>query len=127
MTGVQTCALPIYGYAEVSKTEKEKWGQIIEKFLVNRNDLKEVVLIVDIRHEPTAQDVIMYDWIKSFGYSGIVIATKADKISKGNYQKHLKIIKNKLNIENPDLLHLYSAEKKINIDQVWKVFEEIIS
>ena len=70
--------LPGYGYAQVSKTEKEKWGRIIEEYLTNRENLKEIFLIVDMRHEPTAQDLMMYDWIKSFGFSGIVIATKAD-------------------------------------------------
>lgn len=118
--------LPGYGYAEVSKTEKEKWGQIIEKFLINRKDLKEVILIVDIRHEPTAQDVIMYEWVKSFGHSGMVIATKADKISKGNYEKHVKIIKNKLGIKNSNLIIPYSSEKKTNKEEVWDIFEKII-
>ena len=118
--------LPGYGYAEVSKKEKEKWGQIIERFLVNRKDLKEVILIVDIRHEPTAQDVIMYKWIKSFGHRGIVIATKADKISRGNYQKNIKIIKDKLEIEDSNLIIPYSSEKKTNIEEVWKTFKDII-
>lgn len=81
--------LPGYGYAIASKTEKEKWGEIIERYLTDRKNLREVVLIVDIRHEPTDQDLMMYQWIKSFGYRGIVIATKADKISKGNYQKSI--------------------------------------
>ena len=118
--------LPGYGYAEVSKKEKEKWGQIIERFLVNRKDLKEVILIVDIRHEPTAQDVIMYKWIKSFGHRGIVIATKADKISRGNYQKNIKIIKDKLEIEDSNLIIPYSSEKKTNIEEVWRIFKDII-
>ena len=118
--------LPGYGYAQVSKMEKEKWGIIIEKFLVNRKDLKEVILIVDIRHEPTDQDVIMYNWIKSFGHSGIVIATKADKISKGNYQRQIKIIKNKLEIKNSNLIIPYSSEKNTNKEEVWKIFKEII-
>lgn len=118
--------LPGYGYAQVSKKEKEKWGHIIEEFLVNRETLREVVLIVDIRHEPTAQDVIMYDWIKSFGYSGIVIATKADKISRGAYQRHIKIIKNKLKIKDVNLILPYSAEKKTNKEEVWEVFKDII-
>lgn len=118
--------LPGYGYAQVSKKEREKWGHIIEKFLVNRENLREVVLIVDIRHEPTSQDLLMYDWIKSFGYSGIVIATKADKVSRGSYQKHIKIIKNKLKIKDTNLIIPYSSEKKINKEEVWKIFEEII-
>ena len=119
--------LPGYGYAQVSKGEMEKWGQIIEKYLTNRKNLKEIVLIVDIRHEPTNQDLQMYQWIKSFGYRGIVIATKADKISKGSYQKNIKIIKDKLQIKDSSLMIPYSAEKKINKDQVWKVFEDILN
>lgn len=118
--------LPGYGYAQVSKTERKKWGEIIEKYLVTRDNLREVILIVDIRHEPTDQDVMMYNWIKSFGYTGIVIATKADKISKGNYQKHVKIVKNKLDIKDSNLIIPYSAEKKTNKEEVWAVFKQIL-
>jgi GTP-binding protein len=118
--------LPGYGYAQVSKTEKEKWGHIIEEYLNNRKNLKEIALIVDIRHEPTSQDVMMYNWIKSFGYSGIVIATKADKISKGQWQKNIKQIKNKLEVENSNLILPYSSEKKINVEKAWEIFEEIL-
>lgn len=116
--------LPGYGYAIASKVEKEKWGHIIEKYLVDRKNLREVILIVDIRHEPTSQDLMMYQWIKSFGYTGIVIATKADKISKGNWQKHIKIIKDKLEIKDTNLIVPYSSEKKINKDKVWEKLEE---
>ncbi len=118
--------LPGYGYAKVSMSERKKWGDIIEKYLRNRENLKEVVLIVDIRHEPTAQDVMMYNWIKSFGYRGFVIATKADKISKGNWQKHTKIIREKLEIKDLNLVIPYSAEKKLNVDKMWEVFEPIL-
>ena len=119
--------LPGYGYAQVSKTEREKWGHIIEEYLRNRKNLKEIILVVDIRHEPTSQDVMMYQWIKSFGYKGLVIATKADKISKGNWQKHIKIIKQKLEVENSDLIMPYSSDKKINIDKTWNSFEGILN
>ncbi len=118
--------LPGYGYAIASKTEKEKWGEIIERYLTDRKNLREVVLIVDIRHEPTDQDLMMYQWIKSFGYKGIVIATKADKISKGNYQKSIKIIKEKLEIKDTSLIIPYSSDKKINKEKVWEVFENIL-
>ena len=118
--------LPGYGYAEVSKSEKNKWGKIIEEYLTTRENLREVVLLVDIRHEPTAQDVLMYDWIKSFGYKGIVVATKADKISKANWQKHIKIIRQKLGIEDLQLIIPYSSEKKINVEKAWSVFEPIL-
>lgn len=118
--------LPGYGYAQVSKEEKDKWGQIIETYLKERKNLKEVILIVDIRHEPTNQDFQMYQWIKSFGYSGIVIATKADKVSKGSLQKNIKIVKDKLQIKDSSLIITYSAEKKFNIDKVWEAFDNIL-
>lgn len=118
--------LPGYGYAAVSMDERTKWGQIIEAYLKNRDNLKEVVLLVDMRHEPTNQDVIMYNWIKSFGYRGFVIATKADKISKANWQKNTKIIRDKLEISNINLVIPYSSEKKINVDKVWEIFDPIL-
>lgn len=118
--------LPGYGYAQVSKAERKKWGNIIEEYLVKRENLREVVLIVDIRHEPTDDDLMMYQWIKSFNYRGLVIATKADKISKGKWQKHVKIIKDKLGVDDSSLIVPYSAEKKLNKDRVWKLFEEIL-
>ena len=118
--------LPGYGYAQVSKTEKEKWGHIIEEYLETRENLKEIMLIVDMRHEPTAQDLMMYNWIKSFGYSGLVVATKADKISKANWQKNVSIIKKKLGVEDTNLIIPFSASKKINIDKSWKIMEDIL-
>lgn len=119
--------LPGYGYAKVSKTEKEKWGDIIEEYLSLRENLKEIVLIVDMRHEPTAQDLMMYEWIKSFGFTGLVVATKADKISKANWQKNISIIRKKLNVEDVNLIVPFSASKKINIDKFWKIFESTLS
>ncbi len=116
--------LPGYGYAKVSKTEQEKWRKIIEEYLSTRKNLKEVVLIVDIRHSPTEQDVMMYNWIKSFGYSGIVVATKADKISKGSIQKNINIIIKKLGIGDKNLVLPYSSINKTNIEKAWNIFED---
>lgn len=118
--------LPGYGYAKVSKTEQEKWKDIIEKYLTTRKNLKEIVMIVDIRHSPTEQDLIMYDFIKSFGYSGIIIATKADKISKGNFQKNVKIIRDKLGVEDNNLIIPYSAVNKTNKERAWELFEPLL-
>ena len=118
--------LPGYGYAQVSKTEKEKWGHIIEEYLTNRENLKEIILIVDIIHEPTDQDLMIYNWIKSFGYSGLVVATKADKISKANWQKNVSIIKKKLGVEDTNLIIPFSASNKINIDKWWKIMDSIL-
>lgn len=118
--------LPGYGYARVSKSEQAKWGTIIETYLSDRKNLKEIVLIVDIRHSPTEQDVTMYNWIRSFGYDGIVVATKADKISKGNIQKHIKIIKEKLGVEDESLIIPYSSTNKTNIEKAWTLFESLL-
>ncbi len=118
--------LPGYGYAQVSKAEKDKWGHIIEGYLSSRKNLREVILIVDIRHEPTDQDLMMYNWIKSFGFSGLVIATKADKISRGNWQKHINIILKKLDIKDRSLVIPYSSENKINKARVFEILEPIL-
>lgn len=116
--------LPGYGYAQVSKSERKQWGIIIDEYLTNRKNLKEVILIVDIRHEPSDQDLMMYNWIKSFGYSGIVIATKSDKISKGHWQRNVKVIRKKLDIKDTSLIIPYSASKRLNKDTAWEVIEE---
>lgn len=113
--------LPGYGYAKVSKSERQEWGHIIEKYLHERENLREVVLIVDIRHNPTNDDVMMYDWIKSFDFKGIVIATKADKISKGKWEKHKKAIEKKLAIKDPNLVIPYSSSSKSNKDKAWSI------
>ncbi len=118
--------LPGYGYARVSMTERQKWADMIEKYLVGRQSLKEVVLLLDIRHEPGEHDKMMYDWIKSFGYKGYIIATKADKISKGQWQKHTSIIKKKLDVTSIDLIIPFSAAKKLNVDKVWGTIESML-
>ena len=78
--------LPGYGYAQVSKDERKKWGEIIERYLKDRDNLKAITLIVDIRHKPSPQDVDMYNWVITFGYEPIVVATKADKIARGQWE-----------------------------------------
>lgn len=119
--------LPGYGYAKVSKTEKEKWGKMIETYLGSREQLKEVILLVDIRHEPSANDIQMYEWIKSYGYTGFVIATKADKISKSQRIKQINIIKKVLNINDINLIAAFSSSEKLNVEKVWELFEGILS
>ena len=118
--------LPGYGYAQVSKAERNKWKDIIESYLTTRENLLDIVLIVDIRHEPSDQDLIMYDWILSFGFRGLVVATKADKISKGNWHKHINVIKKKLSIEDENLIIPYSAPDKTNRDKAWKILDDIL-
>ncbi len=115
--------LPGYGYAQVSKREREKWGEIIERYLKKRGNLKAIVLIVDIRHAPTAQDIDMYRWIKAYGYDAIIAATKADKISKGQRQKYLNIVKKELGLKPEDKLIAFSSLNNTNRDELWELLE----
>lgn len=117
--------LPGYGYAKISKSEQEKWADIINKYLSTRENLKEVLLVVDIRHEPTAQDVMMYEWMLNYGFTGYVIATKMDKISNNQRQKNLAVIRKKLNIARVELILPFSSEKKTEVEKTWQVFDEI--
>ncbi|EGC82818.1 ribosome biogenesis GTP-binding protein YihA/YsxC [Anaerococcus prevotii] len=119
--------LPGYGYAKVSKKEKAKWDKLINEYLYERDNLREVFLLVDIRHEPTAQDKQMYDWIIESGFTGFVIATKFDKIKKGQIQKHINQIKKKLNIEDEGLIFAYSSETKHNKDVLEEQVDVIIN
>ncbi|MDU5988531.1 ribosome biogenesis GTP-binding protein YihA/YsxC [Anaerococcus vaginalis] len=114
--------LPGYGYAKVSKKEKEKWNNLIHKYLYERENLKEVFLLVDIRHAPTKQDKEMYDWIIDSGFTGFVIATKYDKIPKTYLKKHIKEIMKTLNIDDEGLIFAYSSitshNKNVLLEQV---------
>lgn len=108
--------LPGYGYAKVSKAEKDKWDKLINEYLHQRESLREVFLIVDIRHEPTTLDCQMYKWIRESGFTGFVIATKFDKIKKSQIQKNIKAIMKKLEIDDEGLIFAYSSETKHNKD-----------
>lgn len=114
--------LPGYGYAKVSKKEKEKWNNLIHKYLYERENLKEVFLLVDIRHAPTKQDKEMYEWIIDSGFTGFVIATKYDKIPKTHLKKHIKEIMKTLNIDDEGLIFAYSSitshNKNVLLEQV---------
>lgn len=111
--------LPGYGYAKIAKSEKEKWGVIMERYLQERDELCAIFLLVDIRHEPTNDDVMMYEWIKHFGYNCVVIATKADKISRGQYQKHMNIIRKKLQMDPNEKILPISSLKKTGVEEIW--------
>ncbi|MCU7557123.1 ribosome biogenesis GTP-binding protein YihA/YsxC [Macrococcus capreoli] len=101
--------VPGYGYAKVSKTERERWGKMIETYLTTRESLAVVIQLVDIRHNPSQDDRLMYDFLKHYEIPVIVIATKEDKIPKGKVQKHLKIIKQDLDMDAEDTLISYSS------------------
>jgi len=116
--------LPGYGYAKVSKSSKEQWGKMIETYLNNRPNLLEVLQLVDIRHTPTQQDKQMYDWIKQCGFNSIVIATKLDKISRGQRQQQLNTIRKELQMGD-NLLIPVSSENREGKDILWEAITEI--
>ncbi len=119
--------LPGYGYAKVSKKEKEKWNNLIHDYLYNRENLKEVFLLVDIRHAPTKQDIQMYDWIIDSGFTGFVIATKYDKIPKTHLKKHIKEIMKTLNIDDEGLIFAYSSVTSHNKNVLLEQIEVIVN
>ena len=111
--------LPGYGYAAVSQSEKEKWADTINAYLSVRDNLREVVLLVDFRHQPTDDDLMMYDWIVRSGFSGYIIATKLDKVGRSKLQKNTKIIAEKLGVKDMSLIIPYSSETKQNIGDIF--------
>lgn len=118
--------LPGYGYAVASKKAREDWADAINTYLMNRDNLKEIFLLVDFRHEPTNQDKMMYDYILDAGFSGMVIATKVDKVKKSQHSKHLSIIKKRLGVEDINNIVMFSSEDKTNKDIAWKKIMQIL-
>lgn len=119
--------LPGYGYAKVSESVKEQWGKMIERYLKKSPTLKAVFLLIDIRHEPGANDVQMYEWIVANGFDPVVIATKADKISKGAVSKQVSVIKKKLNCGKGTVIIPFSAEDKRGLEDIYKVVEDYLA
>jgi GTP-binding protein len=115
--------VPGYGYAKVSKKEREAWGKMIETYITSREQLKAVVLIVDLRHPPSVDDTMMYEFLKHYEIPCVVIATKADKIPKGKWQKHLKITKETLDLDKNDHIVLFSSETGEGKEQAWSILE----
>lgn len=115
--------LPGYGYAKVSQKEREKWGKMIERYLNNSEKLVLVFLLIDIRHEPSANDKMMYDWIIESGFSPVVIATKLDKIKRSQLQKNVSIIRKTLGMESDDIIFSFSAITKQGRDEIWEYIE----
>nr|WP_243140277.1 ribosome biogenesis GTP-binding protein YihA/YsxC [Candidatus Syntrophocurvum alkaliphilum] len=116
--------LPGYGYAKVSKTEKAKWKKMIEKYLSQRKQLKGVIQLIDIRHPPSEDDILMQEWLLHFGLPVLVVVTKADKISKGARLKHLKPIKLNLNLDFEPIC--FSAQNGEGVSEVKEAISEII-
>ncbi|MBP3033669.1 YihA family ribosome biogenesis GTP-binding protein [Staphylococcus warneri] len=118
--------VPGYGYAKVSKVQREKFGKMIEEYLTTRQKLQLVIQLVDLRHNPTEDDVLMYNYLKHFDIPTLIICTKEDKIPKGKVQKHLNNIKNKLDLEEEDTIVSYSSIKNNKQQQIWDLIESYL-
>ena len=116
--------LPGYGYAKTSKENQERWAGMIDKYLTTDKQLKAVFILVDIRHEAKSSDKMMYDWVVNSGITPIVIATKADKISKGAAQKQLKLLREGLGIKKETVMIPFSAETKEGREAIWNQISE---
>ena len=118
--------LPGYGYAKVSESEKEKWGKMIEKYLKTSKKLKAVFLLIDIRHDPSANDRMMYEWMDYQGYAPIIIATKLDKIKRSQVQKNIKAIREGLKVKPGTIIIPFSAETKQGRDEIWELIDSLV-
>ncbi len=119
--------LPGYGYANASPSVKAKWGKMIEKYLRISKQLKQVFLLVDIRHDPSENDKMMYNWIVDNGYRPVIIATKLDKLKRSQVAKNVKAIKTGLGLMEDDILIPFSSETKQGLEQLWDTIEGYIS
>ncbi|MCQ2550791.1 MAG: ribosome biogenesis GTP-binding protein YihA/YsxC [Clostridia bacterium] len=118
--------LPGYGYAKVSKSITQDWGRMMESYLEHRDGLKKVVQLVDIRHAPSKQDVEMYEYLRYYGLDGIVVATKADKVSRNEMQKNLAVIRKSLNLSKEDILIPVSALKRTGHEDLLDVIDSLL-
>ena len=118
--------LPGYGYAKVSQEIKEKWGKMIERYLQKSKQLKLVFLLIDIRHEPSANDKNMYEWIEYNGFEPVIIATKLDKINRSQVQKHLKMLRTGLGLKKETILIPFSSETKQGKEEVWNIIDSYL-
>lgn len=118
--------LPGYGYAKVNEQEKAKWGKMIENYLHQSRQLKAVFLLIDIRHEPSGNDRLMYDWILHQGFEPIIIATKLDKINRSQIQKHMKMIREGLRVVKNTIIIPYSAQIKQGRDEIYELLDSYL-
>ncbi|WP_170007842.1 ribosome biogenesis GTP-binding protein YihA/YsxC [Bacillus fonticola] len=118
--------VPGYGYAKVSKSEREKWGIMMETYLTTREKLQAVVLLIDSRHEPSEDDVLMYDFLKHYDLPCVIVCTKADKLSKGKQQKQLQVAIQTLQVDPEDPIVLFSAETKQGKEESWHLLERYL-
>lgn len=118
--------LPGYGYAKAPKTEIARWGRMIEDYLQKREELRAIILLVDIRHEPGKNDVMMYEWLKHYGYDIIIAATKSDKLNRSQVPKQLSVIRKALGLAAEDVLIPFSGEKKTGVEELWAEMERFL-
>lgn len=118
--------LPGYGYAKVSEKEKEQWGKLIERYLHGSKQLKVVFLLIDIRHDPSANDKMMYDWIVYQGFEPVIIATKLDKLKRSQIQKQIKAVKNGLQLLPGTKIIPFSSVTKQGRDEIWETAEQYL-
>lgn len=118
--------LPGYGYAKVSEQEKAKWGKMIENYLHKSKQLKAVFLLIDIRHEPSGNDRMMYEWILNQGFEPIIIATKLDKINRSQIQRHIKMIKDGLKVVKNTIVIPYSAQTKQGREEIYELLDSYL-
>lgn len=118
--------LPGYGYAKVSREEQKSWGKLAETYLNSRKNLNMIMLLVDIRHDPTPDDVIMLNYIKQSGREYAIIATKADKLNKSDYKKHTERIRAVLELDKDCNIIVFSSLKRMGIEETWSKIETIL-
>ena len=118
--------LPGYGYAKVAESEKAKWGKMVEKYLKVSKQLRQAFLLIDIRHDPSANDKMMYDWIVANGYHPVIIATKLDKLKRSQIPKHVKAVRTGLGLEKDDILIPVSSQTKQGIPELWETIEQYL-
>lgn len=118
--------LPGYGYAKASKSEIERWGHMIEDYLLNRPQLKGIILLVDMRHEPGQNDLQMYEWLKFYGYRIIIAATKSDKLKRSELGKHKAMLIRAFGLSAEDVLIPFSSETKAGKEELWQLLEELL-
>ena len=117
--------LPGYGYAKVPESEKEKWGRMVERYLSSSKQLKAIFLLIDIRHEPSANDKLMYDWVCQSGFTPVIVATKLDKIKRSQLNKQVKLLRESLGADKDTAIIPFSAETKQGRDEIWELMDEM--
>ncbi len=118
--------LPGYGYSKMSKTEQEKVNKFIDEYLLNRKNIKLIILLIDIRHKPGENDILMFNYIRSSGYNYMVLANKADKIAPTKVDSYVQDLRNYLQANDSDIILPFSSEKKVYTDDVWNVLDTYV-